>query len=57
MLNQKIQRTEFVGQLNKIDDNDDAVKADVRQSMFLLPILERIKETRLKFSQGSVTVL
>ena len=55
MLNQKI--TEFVGQLNKIDDNDDAVKADVRQSMFLLPILERIKETRLKFSQGSVTVL
>ena len=57
MLNQKIQLTEFVGQLNKIDDNDDAVKADVRQSMFLLPILERIKETRLKFSQGSVTVL
>ena len=27
------------------------------QSMFVLTILEKIKETRLKFSQGSVTVL
>ena len=25
--------------------------------MFVLTILEKIKETRLKFSQGSVTVL
>ena len=25
--------------------------------MFVLPILEKIKETTLKFSQGSVTVL
>ena len=27
------------------------------QSMFVLMILEKTKETRLKFSQGSVTVL
>ena len=26
-------------------------------SMFVLTILEKIKETKLKFSQGSVTVL
>ena len=27
------------------------------ESMFLLTVLEKIKETRLKFSQESVTVL
>ena len=27
------------------------------QSMFVLTILEKLKQTRLKFSQGSVTVL
>ena len=31
-------------------DNND-------QSMFVLTILEKLKQTRLKFSQGSVTVL
>ena len=31
-------------------DNND-------QSMFVLTILEKVKQTRLKFSQGSVTVL
>ena len=35
----------------KLDADDDA------ESMFILTILEKIKETRLKFSQGSVTVL
>ena len=37
--------------------NINDVDADVTQSMFLLKILEKIKETRLKSSQGSVTVL
>ena len=31
-------------------DNND-------QSMFVLTILEKLKQTRLKFCQGSVTVL
>ena len=30
---------------------------DNNESMFVLTILERIKETRPKFSHGSVTVL
>ena len=33
-----------------MSDNND-------QSMFVLTILEKLKQTRLKFSQGSVTVL
>ena len=38
------------------DDNaTDARNCD--QSMFVLTILEKIKEARLKISQGSVTVL
>ena len=48
-----IQQIEFVGQLKNID----AENADSIQSMFILTILEKIKETRLKFSQGSVTDL
>ena len=35
----------------------DGINADGTESMFVLPILEKIKETRLKFSQGRVTVL
>ena len=47
-----IQQIEFVGQLKKPNNkNNDA------ESMFVLIILEKIKETRLKFSQGSVIVL
>ena len=49
---QAIQQIEFVGQLKKLDDDDDGA-----ESMFILTILEKIKDTRLKFSQGSVTVL
>ena len=48
-----IQQIEFVGQLK----NTNGVNADGTQSMFVLVILEKIKETRLKFSLGSVTVL
>ena len=47
-----IQQIEFIGQLQ------NAVNETVaNESMFVLTILEKIKETRLKFSQGSVTVL
>ena len=37
--------------------NTDNKNVDVTQNMFILTILEKIKETRLTFSQGSVTVL
>ena len=43
----------FVKQLK----NEDGINADGSQSMFILIIFEKIKETRLKFSQGNVTVL
>ena len=46
-----IQQTEFVGQLKKLGDGDNA------ESMFILTILETIKEMKLKFSQGRVAVL
>ena len=48
-----IQHIEFVGQLNNID----GIGADWTQNMFILMILEKIKETRLKFSQGNVVML
>ena len=51
-----IQQIELVGQLKKQDDNGNATVTDNYQSMFVLTILEKFKETRLKFSQGSVTV-
>ena len=42
----------------QLDANDSATDAgDNNQSMFVLTILEKIKETRLKLSQESVTVL
>ena len=47
-----IQQIELVGQLK---NSDDAVVAS--ESIFALTILEKIKEMRLKFSQGSVTIL
>ena len=55
-----IQQIEFVGQLKKLDDDDDDHTTDAAgndQSMFILVILEKIQEMRLKFSQRSVTVL
>ena len=48
-----IQQIEFVEQWKNIN----GINADVTESMFALTMLEKIKETRLKFSQGSVTVL
>ena len=47
-----MQEIEFTGKLN-----DDDVNPDGAQSMFILTILEKIKETRLKFFQGRATVL
>ena len=47
-----IQQIGFVGQLKKLNNNNKNV-----ESMFVLTILGKIKERRLKFSQGSVTVL
>ena len=47
----EIQQMEFSGQLKKLNNDDNA------KSMLVLTILENIKETRLKFSQASVTVL
>ena len=46
-----------MGQLKKLDGDGNASDAGNNQSMFILIILEKIKETRLKLSQGSVTVL
>ena len=44
--------------LKKLDAEYNATNAgDNDQSMFVLTTLEKIEETRLKFSQGSVTVL
>ena len=48
----------MIGQLRKIDADDIATdRGDNYQSMFILTILKKIKKTRLKFSQRSVTVL
>ena len=47
-----IQQIEFFRQLKNVN----GINADRTQNVFVLKILEKIKETRLKFSQGSVTV-
>ena len=47
-----IQQIQFVGKL-KISDNEIVAN----ESMFVLTILEKIKEARLKFSEESVAVL
>ena len=48
---------EFLGQLKKLGDDGNATDAGSDQHMSILTILEKIKEMRLKFPQGSVTVL
>ena len=48
-----IQQIEFVGKLKKLDAYGNATDAGNDQSMFVLTILEKIKETRLKFSHKS----
>ena len=48
-----IQQKEFARQLkNQVSINSDGI-----ESMFVLTVIEKVKETRLKFFQGSVTVL
>ena len=46
-----IQQIHFAGKLKNVDGID----ADEAQNIFTLIILEKSKETRLKFSQGRVT--
>ena len=48
-----IQQIQFDGQL----ENVDGINAAATQSVFVLAILENIKETILKVFQGSLTVL
>ena len=42
-----IQQIELAGQLKKLDTNGNATNAGNDQSMFVLTISEKIKETRL----------
>ena len=44
---------EFIEQLQ----NDDGENADGIKSMFVLTVLEKVKQTRIKFCQGTVTAL
>ena len=48
-----IQQIEFVGKFKNVDGIND----DGTEYMFVSTMLEKIKETSLEFSQGSVTVL
>ena len=43
--------------MKKLDNNGNATDAGNNQSIFVLTTLEKIKETRSQYSQGSVTVL
>ena len=52
-----IQQIEFVGKLKKLNDDFNASDLGNDESIFVLTILIKFKETRLKFSQRSVTVL
>ena len=47
-----IQQIEFVKKLNIVG----GINTDGAESVFILTILEKIKETRSKTSQGSVTI-
>ena len=46
-----------VGRLKRLDNDGNATDAWADNCIFFLTILEKIKETRLKISQGSVTIL
>ena len=52
-----VQEKEFVGQLNNLDDDNNVADVGDNQSMSVLIILEKIKQTRIKFSHESLTVL
>ena len=47
------EQIELVGQLKNVD----GINSNRAESIFVLTILEKIKETILTFSQGSVTVI
>ena len=51
-----LEQIEFVGQLEKLHANKNVTDSDNDPFMLVLIILENIKETRLKFWQGIVTV-
>ena len=52
-----IQQTEFAEKLKKLDKSGNATDLGNDQSMFILTISEKIKETRLGFFEGSVRVM
>ena len=53
-----IKQIEFIGQLEKLDADDNATDdRNNDQSILVLMILEKINEARLSFSQGSVALL
>ena len=52
-----IKQIEIGAQLKKLNSNDNAPDVSNYQSMFVLAILEEMKEGRLKFSQGSIALL
>ena len=47
----------FVRQFKKLDDNGYATDPGSDESMFVLTILVKVKEKRLKFSERRVIVL
>ena len=44
-----IQQKEFAWQFKKLNDNGNATDVGNDQSIFVLTILEKVKETRVKF--------
>ena len=57
LIQNQISKEKSLEKFKKLDDNSNVADAGNNQSMFFLTVLENIKETRLKFSEGSVTVL
>ena len=57
LIQKQFNKKEFFGQLKKLSDNGNATDSGNDESMIFLTILQKIKETRLKFPQRSVTIL
>ena len=57
LIQNQISKEKSLEKFKKLDDNSNVADAGNNQSMFFSTVLENIKETRLKFSEGSVTVL
>ena len=47
----EIHQKEFIGQLTNLDNDGNATEEGNAESMFLLMVLEKFKETRLKFQR------